>query len=48
MTTQVQDVDPMRRRLTVSRSLSDVNGRLDFVTPKSGKSRTVRVRSRTS
>jgi len=36
-----QDVDLMRRRLHVRRSLSDVNGRLTFEAPKTHRSRTV-------
>lgn len=41
---RVRDVDPRRRRLTVARSVSEVNGRLVVGPPKSGSARSVPIR----
>jgi len=38
---RVKDVDPLRRRVTVRESVSDVNGHLMVVAPKNGRTGTV-------
>ena len=38
---EVQDFDPVKLRLTVNKSCTEVNGTLVTTTPKSGKRRTV-------
>lgn len=38
---RVRDVDPLRRRMHIARSVTEDNGRLIFDTPKTGTARTV-------